>query len=108
MFDDCRLTSWVPDPGATEVSVTLDLGKPVLFNRALIDCDACLDVLDIKVKEAANWKFVGTFESPGKQQQLQFEKATAQIIKLRFKTTDPAMFRVWELQLFAPETSMLK
>ena len=90
MFDDCRLTCWQPDPGATEVSVTLDLGKPVSFNRALIDCDGPLDGLEIKVKEGENWKSVATFKTPGKQQQLQFDKATAQIVRLSFKTSDPA------------------
>lgn len=99
MFDDCRLTCWYPDPGTTEASVTLDLGKPESFSRGMIDCDGKLDSLEVSVKEGESWKSVGTFAKPGKMQALPLAATTAQVIKFTFKTRDPEMFRVWELQL---------
>jgi len=99
MFDDCGLTCWYPDPGTTEASVTLDLGKPESFSRGMIDCEGKLDSVEIAVKEGENWKSVRTFAKPGKQQVLTFPATNAQVIKFTFKTSDPEMFRVWELQL---------
>ena len=100
MFDDCRLTSWVPDSGTTEASVTLDLGKPIQFTRGTIDCEGCLDSLEVMVKDGDAWKSIGSFQKPGSQTRLAFKPTTAQAIKLVFKTADRDMFRVWEFQLF--------
>ena len=100
MFDDCRMTCWYPDPGTTNVSVTLKLDKPENISRALIDCEGSLDSLEIAVKEGENWKPLATVEKPGRQQNIPLPATTAQYIRLTFKTSEKEMFRVWEFQLF--------
>lgn len=101
MFDDCRLTCFYPNPGTTEVSVTLDFKDLATFSEGLIDCDGKLDSLEIAVKEEGKWKQIATFDKPGKQHILRMPTTTAQEIQLTFKTSDPKeMFRVWEFQLY--------
>ena len=102
MFDDCLLTCWRPDPGTTEASVTLDLGKPETISRALIDCEGALDSVEIAVKEGDNWKSLATVDKPGRRQEIMLPATTAQALRLTFKTSTPELFRVWEFQFFGP------
>jgi alpha-L-fucosidase len=100
MFDDCRMTCWYPDPGTTNVSVTLKLDKPENIHSALIDCEGSLDSFEIAIKQGETWKPLATVEKPGRQQKIPLPEATAQTLRLTFKTGDKDMFRVWEFQLF--------
>ena len=100
MFDNCRLTSWVPDPGTTQAVVTLKLEQPTRFKNAVIECDGDLDGLDIAMPEGTNWKPLGAFAKLGGKTKLNLPETTAQTLRLTFKTHKGGEFRVWEFQLF--------
>ena len=100
MFDNCRLTSWVPDPGTGEVVVSVNLGKPTSFNSAAIEADGSLDRVEVKAKIGTEWKPLGSLENPAGPQTLQLPPTTAQELQLVFTSKAKAKFHVWEFQLF--------
>ena len=100
MFDNCRLTSWVPDPGASEVVISIDLEKPTSFSSANIESEGALDRVEVKAKLGAEWKTIGSLERPSGRQTLQLPPTTAQELQLVFTSKAKEKFHVWEFQLF--------
>ncbi len=100
MFDNCRLTSWVPDPGVGEATVSLDLGKPTPFSRAHIECEGALDSIEIKAKDGEAWRSLARLEKAAGGQDIPLPVTTAQELQLVFTSKTKARFHVWEFQLF--------
>ncbi|MEI6646759.1 MAG: alpha-L-fucosidase [bacterium] len=100
MFDNCRLTSWVPDPGASEVVISIDLEKPTAFSTAAIESEGALDRVEIKAKMGTEWKSLGSLEKPNGRQTIPLPATTAQELQLVFTSKAKGKFHVWEFQLF--------
>ncbi|MEI7900694.1 MAG: alpha-L-fucosidase [bacterium] len=100
MFDNCRLTSWVPDPGAGEVVVSIDLEKPTAFSSAAIESEGALDRVEVKAKMGTEWKSLASLEKPSGRQTIPLPPTTSQELQLVFTSKAKGKFHVWEFQLF--------
>jgi hypothetical protein len=100
MFDNCRFTSWVPDPGASEVVISIDLENPTAFSSAAIESEGALDRVEIKAKIGTEWKSLGSLEKPNGRQTISLPATTAKDLQLVFTSKAKEKFHVWEFQLF--------
>jgi len=89
-IDDNKDTYWATDDGVTKASLTIDLGKPTLFNRFLaqeyIRLGQRVKTFTVEALVDGNWKEVAKATTIGYKRILRFPSVKAS--KVRFNVTE--------------------
>jgi alpha-L-fucosidase len=101
--DDDPATRWATDTGTRQAWLEVDLGKPTMFNRAIISEDFDrVQQFELQYKEGGQWRTITEGTKIGKKLKLEFSPVTARHVRLNIlKASDGPT--IWEFQLFAPK-----
>jgi alpha-L-fucosidase len=101
--DDDPATRWATDSGTKQAWLEVDMGKPMLFNRAIIteEFDR-VQKFELQYKDGGQWRTFTKGTKIGDKLELKFPSITARYVRLNIldATEGPT---IWEFQLFAPK-----
>jgi len=101
--DDDQATRWATDTGTKQVWLEVDLGKAMMFNRAMISEDFDrVQKFELQYKNGGQWRTITDGTKIGRKLNLEFSPVTARHVRLNIlKASDGPT--IWEFQLFAPK-----
>ena len=104
-IDDDPSTRWATDSGITSATLEVDLGRPLIFSRAVI-MEAYPELkrvraFQIEYRQGDSWKTCFTGTRIGPELAVTFEPVTARRVRLNIteSTDGPTL---WEFQLYGP------
>ncbi len=101
--DDDPATRWATDAGTKQAWLEVDLGKSMMFNRAMVSEEFDrVQKFELQYKDGEQWRTFTKGMKIGKKLELEFSQVTARHVRLDIldATEGPT---IWEFQLFAPK-----
>ncbi len=103
-FDDDDATRWATDGGTHQAWLQVDLGKPLAFNRVMINeaIESRIQKFQLERLDGDIWKPFFEGKTVGEKGEFKFETVTAQQVRLNIleATEGPT---IWEFQILPPE-----
>jgi alpha-L-fucosidase len=103
--DDDENTRWATDAKTGPCWLEVDLGKPQIFDRAVIQ--ECVDygvrvkAFELQAKDGDQWTTFYSGRGIGKNLEVKFAPVTARVVRLNITEAHGGP-TIWEFQLFAP------
>jgi alpha-L-fucosidase len=98
-FDDDRDTRWAADAGVKQAWLQVDLGKPMSFNRAVIDeAYPRIRRFQLEKRDGDSWKSFFEGKTVGEKAVFDFDTVTASQVRLNVLEADDGA-TIWEFQL---------
>jgi alpha-L-fucosidase len=101
--DDDPATRWATNSGTKQAWLEVDLGKAVMFNRAMISEEFDrVQKYELKYKDSEQWRTFAEGAKIGKKLELEFSPVNARYVQLNILDASEGP-TIWEFQLFPPK-----
>ncbi|MBN2326581.1 MAG: alpha-L-fucosidase [Candidatus Omnitrophica bacterium] len=99
-FDDDASTRWATDSGVKQAWLSVDLGEPKTFDRAVIrEAYDRVQEFELQIKQGDSWKPFYQGRTIGEKKTIQFDPVTGRHVRLQILDAKDGP-TIWEFQIF--------